>query len=187
MFLIITKENVHFNGNDELWLKAYALTAGRDIYTVKADDYDTSNNVRSLRTARALFANNSTLALLTEDMNLSVNSNGYISIIYTGDGTVTITSSDISVLTVNGRIITALKSGTAILTITDGTETKNLSITVNASETSTEPYNPVILEPELENTVQWWIYFITLTVIVLFTSASIIIIIMKKGKNKIKK
>jgi|GEM_PF-2223652 hypothetical protein len=197
--LTVAKENVRFNANNELWLKAYALTAGKNIYTVGADDYDTSDNVRGLRAARALFADGSTIALLAESLILTVGAGGYIGIVYIGDGEILVTSSDTSVLSVDGRNVTALKSGTATLTVTDGTETKTLNVTVNASETPeeptdpedpgepTDPTQPVDPVPDPEPPVQWWVYAVSIAGAMLLAGAVIIIVLVKKGKIKIKK
>ncbi|MDD4839831.1 MAG: InlB B-repeat-containing protein [Clostridia bacterium] len=128
--LIIEKENVIFNSNNELWLKAFALTADKDIYTVGIDDYDVSDNLRSLHIARAVFADGSTLALLTESIDLAVGNNGYLGIVYTGDGEVGVTSSDPSVVEVNGNNLSALKNGTVTIMVSDGSVSKSLLVTV---------------------------------------------------------
>lgn len=196
--LIMAKENVRFNINNELWLKGFALTEGKDIYSVSADDYNYNNNVRSLRASRPVFADGNTIALLNENLDLTVGGSSFIDLLYLGDGDITITSSDTSILSVDGRNLVAHKSGTVTLTITDGTNIRSVQITVansgeeepntveepNEPEAPSETITPVIEEEE--NFAKWWIYGVSVAGGLLL-SVGVIIILVKKKIIKIKK
>ncbi|NCA91945.1 DUF4855 domain-containing protein [bacterium] len=196
--LIMAKEYVRFNANNELWLKGFALTEGKDIYSVSADDYNYNNNVRSLRASRPVFADGNTIALLNQNLDLTVGGSSVIDLLYLGDGDITITSSDTSILSVDGRNLIAHKSGTVTLTITDGTNIRSFQITVansgeeepntpeepNEPEAPSETITPIIEEEE--SFAKWWIYGVSVAGGLLL-SVGVIIILVKKKIIKIKK
>ncbi|OQC14859.1 MAG: Calx-beta domain protein [Firmicutes bacterium ADurb.Bin080] len=184
----IPSEYVTYNSNNELWIKAYVLTPDKDIYSVSDDDFKSLNNTKSLRTARVLFAGGSSLAILHETMNLTVGNNGYVNLVYTGDGEISITSSDPSILLVDGRNLIPLKAGTVTITITDGNETKTLVITVSLEDGSEEPIIPVV---GAENKgLKWWGYLsISIASLIFSTFIAYLVLFLiwkKKGVNKIK-
>lgn len=186
--LDIPAEYVTYNSNNELWIKAYVLTPDKDIYSVSDDDFKSLNNTKSLRTARVLFAGGSSLAILHETMNLTVGNNGYVNLVYTGDGEISITSSDPSILLVDGRNLIPLKAGTVTITITDGNETKTLVITVSLEDGSEEPIIPVV---GAENKgLKWWGYLsISIASLIFSTFIAYLVLFLiwkKKGVNKIK-
>jgi len=130
--LTVQKSAVLFNSKNEFWMKAYLLTEGKDIYTVSEDDYDSANNVKSMKLSRVMFEDGTTLAVLTGDLTITNGGTGYAGFIYTGDGEISVVSSDTSVLAVNGRTLTAKKGGTVTITVTDGTVSKSFAVNVQS-------------------------------------------------------
>ena len=187
-----------------------------NVFEIATDDYLAGDNVRSLCVVRQTFENGSTLALLTETLTIDVGANGYFDFMYTGDGEINITSSDTTIFSINNRTVTALKAGTAVLTISDGTQIKTMNVTVNAfggpSEDTEEPEDPEDPEepedpedpvnPEepqdseepagnidngTRDSIKWLTYVAFAMVFLLLAGGTTIWILIKKGKFKIKK
>lgn len=193
--LTIAKEAVTFNASNELWLKAHALISDSDIYTVGIHDYDTSNNLRSMHIARMLFAGGSSLAILTTNISLKVGEKRFLNYIYTGDNALIITSSDTSILTVNGRNITAISSGSVIITVFDGVETKEFYVTVVVADsenenTIIEPDDTVLIDVVDPSAVlPWWAWLLISLGTAIGGAAAILLVIRYKknlGKNNSK-
>lgn len=128
--LTIQKAHVYFNTKNEFWLKVYVLTEGRDIYTVNSDDYSASDNVKSAKLSRVIFEDGTTLALLSGDIALETDGTAYAGYIYTGDGDIDVTSSDPSIVSVNGKTLSALKGGSVTITVSDGAVSKTFAVNV---------------------------------------------------------
>ncbi|HOM03587.1 MAG TPA: hypothetical protein PLH43_12300 [Acetivibrio sp.] len=128
--LTIQKADVYFNTKNEFWLKVYVLTEEKDIYTVNADDYSASDNVKSVKLLRVIFEDGTTLALLSGDIALETDGTAYAGYVYTGDGDIDVTSSDPSVVSVNGKTLSALKGGSVTITVSDGAVSKTFAVNV---------------------------------------------------------
>ncbi len=183
--LTVAKASVLYNANNEMWLKVYAVKENGGVYQIAADDFDISDNVRGLLAARQTFDGGSMLAVLTQTLTLSVGSSAYFDFVYTGDGEINVSSGDPSIFSVNGRVVTALKAGTANLSITDGFETKTITVIVTRAQNPSdpEPENPTNPENPPENgNLEWWEYLaIALSVTIAALGAGFLILV-KKGK-----
>lgn len=128
--LNIDNADITYNLIQIFWSKLFILTPDKTIYTVGDDDYNTENNVRSLSIKRAQLEGDETLLVFVSELNLYANQTYIINYIYTGTGTLDITSSNSQIVSVENNVLTAITSGSATITLTDGTATWDIDVVV---------------------------------------------------------
>ena len=127
----IENDDIIYSSNQVFWSKIFVLTPDKTIYTVEEDDYNSENNVKSLSIKRAQLEGEETLAVMNENINLFTNQSSLLNYMYTGTGTLNITSSNSLVVSVIDNQITGVASGSATITLTDGSASKTINVTVS--------------------------------------------------------
>ena len=134
--LNIENADITYNELEVFWSKLFILTTDKTIYTVEDDDYNKDNNVLSLSLRRAQLEGDETLVVLNEEIYLTINQSAMLSYIYTGTGTLEISSSNPQIIDIVDNQITAITSGNSTITLTDGTVSETISIIVEENRYS---------------------------------------------------